>query len=214
MAVFAVHTWRPVSGRAADLVASMTRAGAILEANGAVTSIWQPIAGGDAGTLAFVDAYDDQVAYGRTMDAIRTSADFQAFWAEALADPSGTNIENYVMSDFDATEGLPTEISRVLVTVVFRTTPGRLADHLAAQGTARSHLERLGARVRTVQAIGRADGTIGTLLGFEDFTHYGEFGAKLAVDEQWMTFWGGLAADPPAVQVESGIASLLELPAS
>lgn len=191
----------------------MSRAKEIFEANGAVVSIWQPIAGGDAGTLAFVDAYEDAVAYGRAMDAIRTSADFQTFWAEALADPSGTNIENYTMSDLDPTEGLPTEISRVLLTVVFRTAPGRLADHLAAQATARTHLERLGAKVRSVQAVGRSAGTIGTLLGFEDFSHYGEFGAKFAVDEQWAGFWLDLASNPPAEQTESGISSLLELPA-
>lgn len=213
MAVFSVHSWRPLTGRAADLVASMGEAKAIFEANGAVVSLWQPIAGGDAGTIAFVVAHADQLAYGRTMQAVTTSDAFQAFWAQAMADPSGINVENYVMNDLDPSEGLPEVFSRVLLMVTFRTRPGRLADHLASQAAARTHLERLGAQVRTVQTIGRSPGTFTTLMGFEDFVAYGEFGAKFAIDEQWASFWLGVSADPSADQVESAVSTLLELPA-
>lgn len=212
MAVFSVHSYRPIGGRAADLVASMTRAGEILGAHGGAPSIWQPIAGGDAGALVFSVAYDDQQAYGRAMQAILADPVWQEFWMGVLADPSGANVENYLLADLDPTEGLPTEVSRVLYLTSFRTVPGRLADHLTAQGTARKHLERLGGRVRTVQAIGRAPSTIGTMIGFDGFEHYGEFGAKFAVDEQWATFWMGLSADPPAEQVETAVAALLEPP--
>ena len=214
MAVFSVHAWRPLPGRAAQLMASMGRAKEILEANGGLVSIWQPIAGGEAGSLAFVVAYDDQIAYGRTMHAIGNSSDWQTFWAEAMADPSGTNLENYVMADLDPTEGLAADaVVRVTLTATFRTRAGHLAEHQAAQATARKHLERLGGRVRNVQTIGRLPGTLTTLVGFEDFLHYGEFGAKLAIDEQWTNFMIGLAADPPAEQVESSIAVLFEPPA-
>ena len=214
MAVFSIHTWRPVPGRGMDLVASMAQAKGILEANGAAgVSIWQPIAGGEAGTLDFVAAYADQAAHGATMQAISASADWQAFWAAAMADPSGTNVENFLLSDLDPTEGLPESPSKVLVAVEFKTRPGRLADHLASQATARGHLERLGGQVRTMQSFGRNPSGFTTLVGFEDFAHYGEFGAKFAVDEQWANFWVDLAADPPAEEVESTLLSLLELPA-
>lgn len=213
MAVFSIHTWRPLPGRAMDLVASMVRAQSILEAKGALVTLWQPIAGGDAGSISFVAAYEDSTSYGRTMQAVATGADWQEFWTDAMADPSGVNVENYMMNDLDATAPLPTVMSRVLVAVTFRTRPGRLVDHLGAQATACGHLERLGARVRSVQTVGRSAGTITTLLGFEDFLHYGEFGDKFAVDEGWTSFWLGLAADPPADQVESGVSTLLEIPA-
>lgn len=213
MAVFSVHTWRPLAGRAGDLIVSMTRAKTILEANGGIVTLWQPIAGGEAGTINFVVAYEDQVAYGKTMQAVGMSTEWQAFWADAMADPSGTNVENYLMNDLDMTEGLPGEYSRVLVAVAFKTRPGRLVDHLASQAAARGHLERLGGRVRTVQTIGRGEGTFTTLIGFEDFLHYGDFGAKFAVDEQWANFWVGLSSDPPAEQVESAVSALMELPA-
>jgi hypothetical protein len=195
------------------MIASMVRAQEILDAHGAVTSIWQPVSGGDAGSLAFVAAYDDSISYGRTMDALNASADFQAFWADIMINPSATNLENYTINDLDPSEGLPTVPSKVIVTVTFKTRPGRLVDHLTRQGQARQHLERLGGRVRTVQTLGTAPGTVSTMIGFDDFTHYGEFGAKLAVDEQWASWYTELAADPPAEEVDSSVASLLELPA-
>ena len=213
MAVFSVHTWRPVPGRAADLLGSMAQAKKILEANGAVVAAWQPIAGGEAGTINFVALYPDQIAYATTMQAITASAEWQAFWAGALADPTGTNVENFLMSDLDQTEGLPTKDSRVLVAVSFKTRPGRLADHLAHQAAAREHLQRLGAQVRSVQTIGRNPGTFTTLVGLEDFAHYGEFSAKFAVDEKWAAFWLELSGDPSAEEVESVLSARLDLPA-
>lgn len=212
MAVFSIHTWRPLPGRAMDLVGSMTRAKQILESEGALVSLWQPIAGGEAGSISFVAAYEDATSYGRTMQAVSTSAAWQDFWTEAMANPSGTNLENYTMSDLDPTEGLPTVFSRVLAIASFATRPGRLVDHLAAQATARGHLERLGGQVRSVRTTGRGPGTITTLVGFEDFLHYGEFGDKFAVDEGWANFWLEIAADPPADEAESAVSTLLELP--
>ncbi|MFP5256511.1 MAG: hypothetical protein ACLGI8_11770 [Acidimicrobiia bacterium] len=213
MAVFSIHTWRPVAGRAADLLANMSRAGEIFTSMGGAPSIWQPISGAEAGTLTFSVAYPDQLAYGQTMAQLTTNAEWQAFWADALSDPSGVNVENYVLSDLDPSEGLPEEPSRVIYLNEYRTAPGRLADHLTAQAAARAHLERLGARVRSMRSIGRGASCITTLLGFDDFAAYGEFGAKFGVDEQWAGFWMELAADPPAEEVSSAVASLVELPA-
>jgi hypothetical protein len=130
-----------------------------------------------------------------------------------MADPTGTNVENFLMSDLDPAEGLPTKDSRVLIAVSFKTRPGRLADHLAHQAEAREHLQRLGAQVRSVQTIGRGPGTITTLVGLEDFAHYGEFSSKFAVDEKWAGFWLELSADPSAEEVESVLSARLDLPA-
>jgi hypothetical protein len=130
-----------------------------------------------------------------------------------MADPSGTNLENFVMSDLDPNEGLPPTPSKVLAVASFKTRPGRLTDHIASQDKARGHLERLGGQVRTVQTVGRNPGAFTTLVGFEDFAHYGEFASKFAIDEQWATFWLDLASDPPAEEVESRLSMQLEIPA-
>lgn len=213
MAVFSVHTWRPAPGRAMDLVGSMAQAKTILEANGAIVSLWQPLAGGEAGSIDFVASYSDAAAYSATMQAVAASADWLTYWTAAMADPSGSNLENFLMSDLDPTEGLPANPSRVLAAASFKTRPGRLADHIASQDTARGHLERLGGQVRSVRTVGRSPGAFTTLMGFEDFAHYGEFASKLAVDEQWATFWLEMSSDPPAEEVESRLSTQLELPA-
>jgi hypothetical protein len=211
MAVFSISTWRAVPGRATDLLGSMIQAKKILEANGAVVRAWQPLAGGEAGSINFVAAYPDHVAYGTTMQAMDASAEWQTFWTHAMADPSGVNVENMVMYDLDPHQGLPAKDSRVLLATSFRTRPGRLGDHLAHQAAALVHLQRLGAQVRTLQSIGRNSGSITTFLGFEDFAHYGEFSAKFEIDEQWGAFWLDLATDPSAEQGESILSSRLDL---
>ena len=212
MAVFSVSVWKPVLGRTADLLADMARAKVIIEANGGICSAWQPTAGGIPGTLSFVIAYDGPGSYGRTTDALNASPEWQAFFTEAMANPSATNESNFILMDLDATEGLPTTASRVLVANAFESLPGRAADHVRAHYQARAHLTRLGAQVRIVQSTGTLPGAIGILSGFEDFTHYGEFGEKLAVDEQWASFMTGLGADPPGRQVDSQVSAQIDLP--
>ena len=211
MAVFAVHVYRPVPGRGLEMLGQMATAKAIFEANGAVVTAWQTLLGGEAGTIAFVDAYDGPGSYGRAMDAVAKSPEWQALLAEIMTNPSGVNVENYSLSDLDASVGLPTVPSGVLHQVLHRPSPGRIADFLGAQATAIGHLNRLGGQARGVRIIGRQSGGIATLLGFADMTHYGEFGEKIAVDEQWAMFQGSLAADPPGEELESGVAVLVDL---
>jgi hypothetical protein len=190
----------------------MVTAKKIVERHGARVFVWSPVTGGDAGSLLFVNAYASQGDYGRGMDSIGNDPEWQAFWAGVMADPSGVNLENYILSDLDPTDGIPTVQPGVRVSVTFKTRPGRLAEHMAAAATAKAHIVRLGGMARTVQSFGRADSTITTLIGFEDFTHYGEFGEKLDVDEQWASFWIGMSADPPGEQVESAVVARFDLP--
>ena len=212
MAVFAVHVYRPNPGRAFDMLGQMARAKAIFEANGAIVTTWQALVGGDAGTVAFVDAYDGPGSYGRTMDAISKSADWQALFTEINTNPTGVNLENYSLYDVDSSLGLPTTASRVLHQVLHQPAPGRLVDFLGAQATALEHLTRLGGQARGMRIVGRRSGGIATIIGFEDMLHYGEFGEKIAVDEQWAMFQAGLAADPPGEELESGVAVAVDLP--
>lgn len=212
MAVFAVHVYRPNPGRAFDMLGQMARAKVIFEANGAIVTTWQPLVGGDAGTVAFVDAYDGPGSYGRTMDAISKSSEWLALFAEINANPSAVNVENYSLTDLDSTLGLPTVPSRVLHQVVHRPAAGRAIDFLTAQATGIGHLTRLGGQARGMRIIGRQSAGIATLIGFEDMIHYGEFGEKIGVDEQWTMFQAGLATDPPAEELESGVAVAVDLP--
>lgn len=212
MAVFSIHVFRPTLGRGLDMLGQMGRAKSILEGLGGRCSVWSPVSGGDAGTFAFVHAYDGQSTYGRTMDALDGSDDWQALIGEILTAPTGSNVENYVLTDLDATQGLPSTPATVLFQIAHRTLPGRTNDHMAAAQVAVGHLRRLGTEPRVMRSIGRNAGAISTLIGFEDFTHYGEFSEKLEVDEQWAGFMADLANDSPVEEVETGVARLVALP--
>lgn len=212
MAVFSIHVYRPTLGRGLDLLGQMGRAKTILEGLGAGVTVWSPVTGGDAGTFAFVHAYDGPSTYGRTMDALDADDGWKAFVGEIVAAPAGSNVENYVLSDLDVTQGLPSTPATVLFQIAHRSRPGRADAHMAAQQVAVGHLRRLGTEPRTMRSIGRNPGAISTLIGFEDFTHYGEFSEKLEVDEQWAGFMADLAKDSPVEEVESGVARLVALP--
>ncbi len=212
MAVFSIHVFRPTLGRGLDLLGQMGRAKTILDGLGARCSVWSPVTGGDAGTFSFVQAFDGPSSYGRTMDALEGSDEWQALVVEIITAPTGSNLENYVLSDLDATQGLPTTPATVLFQIAHRTLPGRANDHMAAQQAAVGHLRRMGTEPRTMRSVGRNAGAISTLIGFEDFTHYGEFSEKIEVDEQWAGFMADLERNTPVEEVESGVARLVALP--
>jgi hypothetical protein len=193
------------------MLGQMSRAKAIFESKGAIVTAWQPLIGGDAGTIAFVDAYDGPGSYGATMDAVAQSAEWQSLVAEITLNPTGTNVENYSLVDIDTTLGLPTVPSRVLHQVLHRPAAGRMIDFLTAQATGLGHLIRLGGQARGMRIVGRQSAGIATLIGFEDMTHYGQFGEKISVDEQWGMFQAGLATDPPGEELESGVAVMVDL---
>jgi hypothetical protein len=213
MPVFSTHIYRAFPGRALDLLADAAEAKQLIEKHGGVVTAWRPAAGGTADAITIAVYYADHASYGRIGDALQNDPEMQTFWARVYANPSGENIGNVVLTDLDPLAGPPEIDAKVLLTFTFRTLPGRLRDHLARAGEARAHLERLGARVRQVQAIGGQPNCITTILAFEDGIHYGECMDKLGVDEQFQVFWDSMSADPPAEEVDSSLSTRVELPA-
>ncbi len=90
---------------------------------------------------------------------------------------------------------------------------GRLPEFLGLCSEAKKIHERLGARIRTLQAgAGPRPGTITYILEFDDMIKLGEFVEKLNVDQEWQAFGAKLGSDPPVELVEQGLASDLTLP--
>ncbi len=95
----------------------------------------------------------------------------------------------------------------------FRPLPGRLPEFLGLCSEAKKIHERLGARIRALQAgAGPRPGTITYILEFDDMVKYGEFVEKLNVDQEWQAFGAKLGADSPVELVEQGLANDLTLP--
>ncbi len=89
---------------------------------------------------------------------------------------------------------------------VFRTQPGKLAEHLAASTEALGHLRRLGIQAMTVQAMAGTDiGTITTSIGCANNAAWAQMAQTVGGDPEWQAFWGRVSAHPSAIQVESSL---------
>ncbi len=95
----------------------------------------------------------------------------------------------------------------------WRPLPGRLPEVLSNLSELTKIQERLGARVRVLQAgAGPRPGTIAVVSEFDDMLKYGEFVVKGTADQESQAFLAKVYADAPAEIVESGLASDLTLP--
>ena len=88
----------------------------------------------------------------------------------------------------------------------FRTTPGKLADHLDASAEALGHLRRLGLQAVNLQAVAGGDvGMITTSINYASNVDYAAGLQRVLGDGQWQEFWARVSAAAPAVQVESSL---------
>ena len=96
---------------------------------------------------------------------------------------------------------------------VFRTQPGKLAEHLASSAEALGHLRRLGIQAMNVQAMAGSDiGTITTSIGCANNAAWAQMAQTVGGDPEWQAFWGRVSADPSAIQRSSHFATETELP--
>lgn len=101
----------------------------------------------------------------------------------------------------------------VVAVTSWRIHPGRGQDFLSTVSAAKKIHERLGGRVRVVQAgPGPRPLTVAYIIEVDDMVKYGEFVEKLNSDAEWQTLWTAAQSNPSAELVEQGIAQDLPLP--
>ena len=89
---------------------------------------------------------------------------------------------------------------------VFRTQPGRLADHEALSAEGRELLVAMGLPAITLRCIVGADiGTIATVVNYASFAEFGAANQKIAADPGWQEFWARAAASGASVPVETSL---------
>ncbi len=95
----------------------------------------------------------------------------------------------------------------------FRPLSGRLPEFLGLCSEGKKIHERLGARIRVLQAgAGPRPGTITYILEFDDMVKLGEFVEKSNADQENQAFTAKVGLNPPVELVESSMASDLTLP--
>jgi hypothetical protein len=96
--------------------------------------------------------------------------------------------------------------------VVWRPKAGRAAEFLAQVSEAKKMHERLGARVRVLQAgAGPNPFTVTYVTEHTDGKAYGEFLDKLLADAEYQSFWAKALTDPTAEPLQSSLLSELPL---
>lgn len=99
MAVVQMSVWRPNPGRALEFAAQVQQAKEIHERLGAHVGLWQPIAGGQAGTVTYVLTFEDLAHYGTFGVKMASDEAWQSFWLDAQADPTATPVETILAGE-------------------------------------------------------------------------------------------------------------------
>lgn len=103
MAVATITRWKVRTGRVADFLIPVAEAKRIIENLGGNVRIWQPIYGGDAGTVSFVVEHADQAAVAAFAAKLQADGEWQAL------------LQKYILSNDDPTADL---VGTALVTEV------------------------------------------------------------------------------------------------
>lgn len=211
MGLVSIHVFRTLPGKQAEHLQRTDEARQLLQELGLQAFTLVPIAGTDVGSLATVVQYSDNREYTQSLQRVQADERWQAFYAAAMSEPTAEQVEVSLFNDTDPTYAPPSDRPLgVLQSTQWRANPGRLGDFMQNVAGAKGHIERLGGSVRTLQCMtGRFPMTAAVSVTFEDLDHFGEYGDKLAADEQWQNYWAGVMADPTANLIRSGIFQIM-----
>lgn len=206
MALVTIHGYRTMPGKLVEHLAVMEEAKQLLQERELQVALLQPIAGTGADEIALATLYADNRAHAAAIRRFESDQAWQAWYGEATSKGVAEPSEISIYSDVDPTYALSDAPAEVLQTTQWRPNPGdaaRLMEHVIQ---AKGHIERLGGRVRVLQCItGLLPLTLVVSVTFEDLEHYGDYSDKLAVDEQFQTYWAGVMTKPSATLVRSGL---------
>jgi hypothetical protein len=98
-AVATIATWRPRDGKLQDFIARVATAKKIHERLGAKVRVWQTAIGGEPFALGYVIEHESWTAFGKFGEKMEADSEWQTFWADATAHPSGDLIQNSVVTE-------------------------------------------------------------------------------------------------------------------
>ena len=207
MAVVSLASFRTEPGRMEDHLALTGEATALLRGMGLAAVPMQLVAGTDVGTIAMSVNYGSNADYVAALQKVQGDADWQAFYAKAMASQAAVQVESSIFADVDPNfQPDPDRPLGVILAAQWRVRPGRADDFAGNVMTAGGHIERLGGRMRAMQSmIGAHPMTMLVTTAFASLDDYGEYADKIAVDAEWQAFWTDVARDPSGELVRSGL---------
>jgi hypothetical protein len=178
-----------------------------LQRHGLQAVLLDAIVGADAGTLAFSINFANHAEFVAGYQKVQADETFQQYFAQAATRATAHQVEATVWVDADPsfTPSADRPLG-VLAATQWRARPGRAAAFAEHVGSGVPHLERLGATVRVLQTMyGTHPYTTAIVTSFHDLDGWAAHVDSLGSDAQWQEFWAGIAADPSADVVRSGV---------
>ena len=99
MAAVSMSVWRPAPGRTMEFAAQVAQAKVIHERLGAAVSVWQPVAGGQAGTFTYVMTFEGMGAYGAFSQAVGEDEEWMSFWVGIQSNPTAEAVETILAAE-------------------------------------------------------------------------------------------------------------------
>lgn len=207
MSVLTLTRFQTQPGHAGEHLALHLEALQLLRGLGMQAVALQPMAGGDAGSLAMAVNYDTYSDYASGIQKVQADAGWQDFFARAMASGAATQVESSIFNDLDpAYRADPNRPLGVVLAFQWRAKPGRMEDFVGNVMASIPHIERLGGRGRQLQsAVGAHPMTMMTTVGFADLDAYGEYSDKVGTDAEFQAYWAEVMKDPTADLVRSGL---------
>lgn len=206
MGVVSVYSFRTLPGGYARHVEAAEEARQRLQGLGVAAFTLTPLAGSFTGEIATVLNHADNASWAADMAKVQADEGWQEFYLRVMAEGFAEQTEASIYVDLDPTF-VPAADRPLgaMVATQWRPMPGRAGDLLAHIEQAHPHIERLGGGFRAMNCMQGAEPmTMTVSITFEDLEHLAEYNDKLAVDEQFATYWAGIMANPSAALVRSG----------
>lgn len=208
MGVVSLYGFQTLPGKLEAHLAAAEEARQLLVELGQQAITVQTIAGSEVGTIGTLINHSDNLEWAKAYQSVMSNPKWLEFYMRISSQAIAELVETSVFQDVDPTfTPDPDRPLGVIVSAQWRPLPGKLSAFMDNVMTASGHFTRLGGAVRVVQCMmGKYPMSITVAVTYEDLEHMGEFQDKLAVDEQWNAFWGGVMANPTADVLRTQIA--------
>lgn len=206
MGVVSTHAFRTLPGGFSRHLEASEEARRRLQSLGLQAMTMIPINGSFSGQIVTVVNSADHREWAADTARVQSDPGWMQWYAGVADEGFAEEAESSVYVDIDPTFSPDTDRPLgALMATQWRPAPGRAADLIGHIEQAKPHIERLGGAPRILQCMSGAEPmTMLVSITFEDLAHLGEYNDKLAVDEQWQSFWTGVMANPSAALVRAG----------
>jgi len=209
--VVEVYTWKANPGKDVELIQAFKEASVIHEKEGAVVAIEAMNVGSTQGTYQYVMRWNNATEWGKSKDKINTSPEWAAFGSKYAPGSLGVMVSSLSGGNLDQTVKATDFGDSFVYTVnVWEANPGKTQELIANFMTAKTIIEKTGARVEVYSEGTGGNGKFHYVLLYENWTKMGESYAALGSSQEWLAFQASTAQGNSGKLISSHSGSVVE----